>query len=179
MLGETKPSYLIDYGIQNEGSDIRAHVCVLAQTVYVYPTICGVKAMQSGKYVGRPGKQHGYDKPTSWGYLVPSMEIARCVPISVTSMIEAFDFSPEHDTSTKGAKAVALVAKLLKIGWFPLPVDPQIIEDAQMQISGTDINVDAKFRIQVKCDYTGGGVKPRCTGNLFLQTAEINPFKKI
>lgn len=178
MLGETKPDYLVSYGIQNEKSDIRVHVCVVAQIAYAYPTACGVAAMLSGKYVGKPGYQRGYDKPTSWGYLVPPNEISRCVPISIKSILHIFDFNEKDSTSVKGDKATRLVARLLQIGWFPLPVDPKIIEDTDMQISGTDINVQAGFRIQVKCDYRGG-IGQGCTGNLYLQTAEINPFKRV
>jgi len=80
-------------------------------------------------------------------------------------------------TSVKGAKAVRVVTELLRIGWFPLPVDPQIIDDVDMQIKGTDINVRASFKIQVKCDYKGG-IGPGCTGRLYLQVAENNPFNR-
>ena len=177
MLGETKPSYLFDYGIHNEGSDIRAHVCVLAGTVYVYPTVNGVRAVESGKFRGTPAKQPGYSKVTAWGYLVPPKEIARCLPISARAIIREMNFSDSDTPTAKGEKAVNVVAELLRIGWFPLPVDPKIILDADMQISGTDINVSAKFRIQVKCDYRGG-IGDGCSGNLYLQTAEINPLKR-
>lgn len=177
MLGETKPPYLVDYGIHNEGSDIRAHVCVLAGKVYVYPTIYGIQAIDSGEFVGKPGRQRGFDGPTAWGYLVPPGKIARCVPVSAEKIIASMGFSEFEDTSEKGDKAVAVVASLLRLGWFPLPVDPKIVLDADMQISGTDINVRASFRIQVKCDYKGG-VGVGCSGNLYLQTAEINPFKR-
>jgi hypothetical protein len=34
---------LVDYGIQTEESDLRAHVCVNARQVYVYPTKKGVE----------------------------------------------------------------------------------------------------------------------------------------
>lgn len=133
--------------------------------------------MQSGKYKARPGYQKGYDSPTSMGFLVPPKDIARCVPIPAKAIIDLYKFSEGDNTSAKGEKAVLVVAKLLRYGWFPLPVDPQIIEDADMQITGTDINVHAKFKIQVKCDYKGGEGSG-CTGNLFLQTAEINPFSR-
>lgn len=134
--------------------------------------------MKSGRFEGRPGKQPGWRQPTSWGFLVPPKAIERCVPVRAAAFIKEASFSQTDSTSIKGEKAVSVVANLLKIGWFPLPVDPKVIEDADMQISGTDINVCANFRIQVKCDYTGGdGIG--CTGNLFLQTAEINPFKRV
>lgn len=179
MLGETKPpSYLVDYGIQNEKSDLRAHVCVLARTVYVYPTISGVKAIESGRYRARPAKQPGCDYITAWGYLVPPDEIEGCVPVSAKNIIMGAMFRQDDSTSVKGEKAVACVAQLLRIGWFPLPVDPRIVGETDLQIHGLDIVVQAKFRIQVKCDYQGGKGMI-CTGNLYLQTAESNPFKRI
>lgn len=176
-IGEMKPDHLHDYGIQNEGSDLRAHVCVLARTVYVYPTACGVKAVESGKYKARPAKQPGYQAATAWGFLVPPDEIEHCIPVGARNLIEAAGFNKDDTTTIKGEKAVAVVARLLRIGYFPLPVDPKIVLDADMQIAGTDIVVQAKFRIQVKCDYEGGKGMI-CTGNLYLQTAEINPFKR-
>ena len=156
---------------------MRAHVCVLARIVYVYPTVCGVNAIELGSYRSVSAKQPGYDAVTAQGYLVPPNEIRRCLPIPAKDFIKAAKFDIKGSTSEKGEKAVQVVANLLRIGWFPLPVDPEIISDADMQISGTDINVQAKFRIQVKCDFMGGKGFG-CSGNLFLQTAEINPFKR-
>lgn len=177
ILGETKPDYLVNYGIQNEGSHIRAHVCVLAGKVYVYPTTEGVRALETTLQKGRTATQPGMDKPTAYGYAIPIEEIERCVPISAKGIIKTARFALDDTTSAKGAKAVKVVAELLRVGWFPLPVDPQIIEDAEMQIKGADINVRASFKIQVKCDYKGGD-GPGCTGRLYLQVAEINPFKQ-
>lgn len=177
ILGETKPDYLVDYGIMNEGSDFRAHVCVLAETVYVYPTASGVKAIQSGRYQGKPAYQPGYSKPTAWGFPVPARDIERMIPVWAKITIRELQFREDDNSTVKGNKAVAVVASLLRNGWFPLPVNPKIVTDAEMQINGLDIDVRARCRIQVKCDYRGG-VGRGCTGNLYLQTAEINPFKR-
>lgn len=179
MLGETKPSYLVSHGIQNEGSDLRAHVCVLAKTVYIFPTICGQAAISSGKYKGKPATQPGHrHKPTAWGFPVPVNDIERVVSVRVAHSIDQFNFREDDSTSIKGDKATKLVAYMLRKGIFSLPVDPEIILDSDLQIKGTDINVRAKFRIQIKCDYRGG-IGPGCTGNLYLQTDEINPFKNV
>lgn len=177
MLGETKPNYLVGYGVLNEKSDFRAHVGVLAQTVYVFPTASAVKAIQSGRYVGRPAFQTGYNGATAWGYPVPWRDIERIVPVWAKVAIESVGFHENDDTSTKGEKAVNVVAALLKAGWFPLPVTPSIIEDHDLQIAGLDISVRGNWRIQVKCDYRAGSAKG-CTGNLYLQTDEINPHKR-
>jgi hypothetical protein len=178
MLGETKPpSYLVDYGIHKEQSDMRAHVCVLAGAVYIFPTRCGVRAIESGRYVGKTATQPGHrHKATAFGYPVPVTAIDQMVSIGVARIIGQFDFREDDTTSTKGDKAVRLVAHMLRNGIFPLPVNPQIALEHELQISGTDIEVRAKYRIQVKCDYKGG-IGPGCTGNVYLQTAEINPFK--
>lgn len=178
ILGETKPDYLVEYGILNERSDYRAHVCVLAETVYVFPTRSAIKAIQSGKYDGKPAYQPGYNKPTAWGFPVPVRDLERVIPLWAKVTIQAAAFCEDDSTSVKGDKAVKVVAALLKAGWFPLPVNPKIISDAEMQITGLDIYVRAECRIQVKCDYKGG-VGRSCTGNLYLQTAEINPFKRV
>lgn len=178
ILGETKPDYLVPYGIQNERSDIRAHVCVLAQIVYVYPTVCGRKAIESKTYQGKPASQKGYDGATAWGYAVPVDDIERMVSMRVSHFIPLFGFQFDDITSVKGQKAVKLVAYMLRNGLFPLFVDPEVILDAEMQITGTDINVRSSHRIQVKCDYKGGKGRG-CTGNLYLQTDEINPFKRV
>lgn len=99
------------------------------------------------------------------------------MPVAAKNLIMAAGFRQDDSTTIKGEKAVAVVARLLQIGYFPLPVDPRVILDADLQIAGTDIIVQAKYRIQVKCDYEGGEGMI-CTGNLYLQTAEINPFKR-
>jgi hypothetical protein len=177
IVGETKPDYLVSYGVLNEKSDFRAHVGVLAQTVYVFPTVSAVEAIRSGRYKGKPATQPGYNGPTAWGYPVPWNEIERIVPVWAKVAIERVAFREDDSPSVKGEKAVRVVAALLSAGWFPLPVTPKIVEDHDLQISGLDISVKGDWRIQVKCDYKAGSGK-YCTGNIYLQTDEINPLKR-
>ena len=176
-IGNTK---LVDYGIHNEGSDIRAHVCVVAKTVYVYPTIEGVSVVQSGTYQKRTVKTGAF--VTAEGYLVPPSKIRRCLPVNVKSLFDKYAIDFTDTQSVKGKRAVDIVLHMLKIGYFPFFVATDEVKDEMLQIQGTDIYVNAKMKIQVKCDFEGGEPKKpgergdRVTGNLFLQIAECNPY---
>ena len=66
--GNTK---LVEYGIHNEGSDIRAHVCVLARRVYVFPTANALACIDAGDYPRRPvyTQINGVSTVTAEGYL--------------------------------------------------------------------------------------------------------------
>lgn len=171
MLGNTK---LIQYGILNEESDIRAHVCPLAKKVYVYPTQSGVYTVQSGSYKVVPAFQNGIK--TAEGYLVPPLHIPRIQvvepPANYWNVVGFRDFD---SLGSKGEKAVRLVKGLLINGLFPLWTQGQVITEKSLQISGTDILVSSSFKIQVKCDYKGGEGR-NTTGNLYLQISECNPF---
>ena len=174
---------LVDYGIQNEESDIRVHVCPQIRRVYVYPTNCGVEAIETNVYRRVFGYQPGWDKPTSEGYLVPPDCIKNCVELMFRELAwNALNFKEDDTTSTKGDKAVTLVKSMLKRGLLPLPTESEVIDERDMQISGTDIFVKANclkerdIRIQVKCDFKGGRKNLGGSGNLFLQVRESNPF---
>lgn len=77
-------------------------------------------------------------------------------------------------TSEKGSRAVYCVKEMLKRNLIPFAFNVDEITDRTMQISGTDILVSARYRIQIKCDWAIGE-----TGNIYLQTQECNPFKRI
>lgn len=164
------------YGIQNEQSDIRAHVSVVTKTVYVFPTQRGIEAIDTGKYPKAPAWTE--DILTAEGYLVPPDDIKnmRRVPIP-EHVLQQANFSPYDTTSEKGARAVRVVQYLLRNGLFPLWAHPTIIHDVDMQVEGLDIIVKMNTRIQVKCDYRAGDKEAGGTGNLYLQVAECNPFK--
>lgn len=182
-LGNTE---LVEYGIQNETSDLRAHVCPNAGMVYVYPTKRGLQAIDSGKYPKVNGFQPGIDTATSEGYLVPPSDIWGCMPINARWHMDRIGkvlFS--WSTTDKGLWAVNVVAELLKWGWFPLWGNSSVVEETDVQIKGIDIVITSSARVQVKCDFDGGEPKKprprgsRVTGNLFLQVAECNPFRQI
>lgn len=176
-IGNTK---LVSYGIHNEGSDIRAHVCVNARMVYVYPTSEGVRAIQQGSYRSVPVFTGRIQ--TATGYPVPPSRIHRCLPVNAKGFLDRYPIVFTDSTSEKGRKAVSVVLAMLRMGWFPFFVATEEVRDDMLQIEGTDIYVNAKMKIQVKCDFEGGEPKrlgrkgERVTGNLFLQVAECNPF---
>jgi len=112
------------------------------------------------------------------GYAVPVRDL-RCVPVNAKWLIDRQQFAATDSTSVKGRKAVDVVTSLLQIGWFPLlAVHTEDSDDYDLQVSGVDVFVAGRWRIQVKCDYKGG-IGAGCTGNLFLQTQECNPLRAI
>lgn len=177
VLGNTK---LVNYGIQNEGSDIRAHVCVNAKVVYVYPTSEGLDALKVNTYKPLPVYTNGIQ--TATGYAVPPSKIRRCIPVNVKSLFAKYPIDFSDSPTEKGRKAVQIVLDMLKVGYFPFFVAADEVTDQILQIEGTDIYVNARMKIQVKCDFEGGEPKKegakgeRVTGNLFLQIAECNPY---
>jgi len=54
----------------------------------------------------------------------------------------------------------------------------QEINERMMQISGIDVTMQDNMKIQVKMDYNGGDKRLGGTGNLYLQTAECNPYRR-
>lgn len=177
-MGNTE---LVKYGIQNEQSDIRAHVCVTVGRVYVYPTAAGIEAINTKRYRRVPVRTHvgnGRQVVTAEGFLVPPSHIRRCVSMEIPDrLMEKLAFRPEDSTTAKGEKAVKAVTWFLRHGGFPLSVHGEVIHDQDLQVDGLDIYVRLRAKIQVKCDYKGGPKEMGGTGNLFLQVAECNPFK--
>lgn len=167
---------LVKYGIEEEQSDIRAHVSVMGKCVYVYPTKSGIAAIKTGLYekrIARTGAQITAD-----GFIVPPGAIKFMHIVQIPAGIMALaDFNESDTTSQKGDKAVRVVQWLLRAGKFPLMAMPAVIQDTEMQVQGLDIIVRLKARIQVKCDWRAG-VGIGCTGNLYLQIAECNPLKR-
>jgi len=161
-------------------------VCPKAERVYVFPTERGLKAISSGRYPFVNGYQDGIKTATAGGYLVPPFDIELCVGIALRPTVwSALSWSDAKDADAlrwKGKQATALVMGMLKRGLFPIQALGTEIDDADLQIDGTDIVVKAgairqqDIIIQVKCDLPGGE-KPGGSGNLYLQTEECNPFQ--
>jgi len=173
---------LYNYGIQNEESDIRVHVCPIAKRVYVYPTACGLAAVKSGKHPKKSGYQKGFNLPTATGYLVPPFQIKRCVSIKMRDSVWAsLNFKENETTIQKGTKAERLVEGMILNGLLPIPALTKKISRKDLQIKGQDIIIPSgaitqtDIRIQVKCDFPGGEKSLGGTGNLFLQVQERNP----
>ena len=72
--------------------------------------------------------------------------------------------------SVNGRKAVRFVEIILTRGLLPLPSEPYVVNQSDIQICGTGILVRAMdIRIQVKCDYRGGCRDLGGTGHLYLR----------
>lgn len=168
---------LVKYGIQTEGSNFRAHVCVIAKALYVYRTVDGVQRASDPRFPERSARTGNII--TATGRLVPPKAIDSCMRTDIPPTILARNMIAETDSTTvKGRKATQIVASMMRDGYFPLPLDPKTIpEGDDVQFEGVDIVATADLRIQVKCDYAGGEKELGGTGNLFLQTAECNPYQ--
>jgi hypothetical protein len=142
----------------------------VAKTIYVYKTSAGIKTISTGEFSERPAYQNGIK--TASGYLVPPSRIPGIVRIKIPDSL--WNITEYDNLGTKGTKAVAIVRYAIVNGLFPIAMQAEEVSERDLQISGTDIIVSAKAHIQVKCDYKGG---EGGTGNLYLQTAECNPFK--
>lgn len=173
MAGKRGAMNLINYGIQTEESDARAHVSVSNATVYFFPTRCGMKAIQNHPEI-TPRPAYTGQTVTAMGYAVPVKEIPELKQIPIPQdVFAAAKFSESDDTSAKGNKAVFVVKEMIKRGLIPVMLKPEEVTDENMQIKGTDIVITAKCKLQVKCDWRAGK-----TGNVYLQIAERNLYGK-
>ena len=174
-LGNTQ---LVDYGIQNDESDVRMHVGVLAQKVYVFKTQDGKDSIKSHHRIV-PVFTKGIK--TATGYVVPVGEMINCDAIDIPQdiyMASQITRYPEKGAQgEKGKAAVYIAVEMLKRGLIPISLKITEVNEKTMQIKGEDVNVKANVKIQVKCDYRAGNGHHRCTENLFLQISECNPFK--
>ncbi len=172
---------LFDYGIQTERSDIRAHVSVVARRIIVFRTKLMLDLIQSRQYQCATATQPGVDGPTAKGYKVPVDDI----PDARILLFQSYPwhtFPPQTaTTSEKGKAAVVVVCESLRLGRFPLWIEATEDERENIQIKGTDIVIFARQRIQVKCDWFSGRKEwnPLCTGNVYIQTAERNPMRRV
>lgn len=176
MSANTK---LVDYGIQTEKSDWRAHVCWTVGRVFYYPTDSGVRAVESGDYRDAPAHQvfNGSLVQTASGKLVPPAEIEGCIARKIPDNLKAqFPIAKSDPPTLKGELAVEIVKAMLLCGLMPAMI-PMSEEqgDLDLQIEGVDIIVTASVRLQVKCDFEGGPLEWGGSGSLYLQTAECNP----
>lgn len=171
---------LYEHGIQTENSDIRVHVAPGTRQIFVFQTQA-VLNLDLTKYREVTAGQPGVNYKTSRGRLIPPEDIPdiRIFRDGNCPWWEVFD--EKESTSTKGKKAVAVVERMLRAGRFPLWLlyarDSARLE---VQRGGTDILLHGMWRIQVKCDFHAGrNANGEGTGNLYIETAELNPLKRI
>ncbi len=168
---------LIEHGIQTESADIRCHVAPGTKLIFVFRT-APLRDLNLESYSTGWASQPGVEYKTGKGYLVPIADIPdmRVIRTLITPWWEAF--SRDQLPQEKGNLAVDVVSRLLRVGRFPLWYDDaRDSEDVGVQRGGTDIVLREKW-IQVKCDYDAGPKADGGTGNIFLQTAEVNPFRR-
>jgi hypothetical protein len=145
----------------------------------VFKTENAIRAIHANKerLFERVAYQPGVSIPTAKGWCVPIQWIDDVRALPCKSWPQWEGFCKELSTSDKGARAVDIVLALIERGRFPFWVKTSESKDRDIQISGTDIVVDMKTNIQVKCDFDCGPKDIQgCTGNVYLQTAEINPL---
>lgn len=170
-------SGLFEYGIHTEASDVRAHVSVVNQTIYVFPTANGVRAIENHQPPLRPAYQDGVTGRTAEGWLTRIEWIADLRRLRFGSWGLWQELRESLPTTEKGRLAVQCVVDAMRLGRFPFWLDAQEDERENVQVKGTDIVVFCRKRIQVKCDYRCGD-PPAGTGNVFLQRAERNPLRR-
>lgn len=170
-------SDLFEYGIHTEASDVRAHVSVVARTIYAFPTESGRVAVASGRYPLRDAGQKGVVGRTARGWIVPISDLSNLRRIKFPTWAEWGQFRDTLSTSAKGVLAVRCVIEMMRTGRFPFWLNAAEDDRQNIQVSGTDVVVFCRKKVQVKCDYRAGE-KPVGTGNLFLQKSERNPLKR-
>ena len=170
---------LVEWGILKEDSDYRIHVCISSARVYVFRTSRGKQVVDDAKLGKRKYNLLSIrtgEIITAQGYTVPCDDLLpQHYPIP-DDLFENYAISKFEPTSVKGAKATRIVSEMIGRGIILLPVKVREVDDMKAQISGIDLSVNSNVKIQVKCDFLGGHKQYRGTGNLFLQTAECNPW---
>lgn len=170
------------YGILQEKSDVRAHLGIAAQRLYVFQTkpLADIIQQYPHRWQWATAGQQGVSGTTGGGYKVPWNEIPDIRVIALPFPFLAWPSKRQWDysTSEKGEWAVRATQLALSAGIFPLWLkNVDECQDKSLQILGTDIIVNAKCHIQTKCDWWCGGPKEvGCTGNIFIQTHECNPY---
>ena len=188
---QTKPPggnrTMVRYGIREEGSHFRVHVCYPIMRMYVFSTDKGRGALMRAEREGlRRMTVLTGDIPTAYGYAIPISWIE-----GISDVLIPLDLWKRYPierkimvTSQMGQLAAYIVYESLLRNLVPLPVQPNHADTKALQIEGTDILINAILKLQVKCDMPGGDSRycdlngRAATGNLFIQTDECNPYKR-
>lgn len=175
---DTGNRQLIEYGIQTENSDYRAHVGYKTQHIFVFPTKNGLKEVVKFNNIGKRTVSIDGKTITAKGYPISISSIEGMQSIFIPQDIyKKYTIYPDMATTIKGQLAVQIVFEMLKRTLISLPINVDIKNNKAIQIKGTDIVINSKLKIQVKCDFNAGDKKHGGTGNVFLQTDECNPYK--
>lgn len=168
---------LYQYGINEEQSDIRAHVSLPGRRITVYRTADMVALIASKTYREVSATQPGVSRETARGLLVPLNDIMpQCVLHSEAFPWDRYDHCA-MDLAQRGDMAVVVVRASILANKFPLWVCGHVNGDKELDIEGTDLIVIARRRIQVKYDARAYPSSNGGSGNLFVQTHECNPLR--
>lgn len=162
---------LVDYGIKNEGSLARVHVCFQVRQMYSFSTAAAIGAMEGCKK--RLAFQEGI--VTAEGHLVRPRDIPGCRQTAIPDVLMEHDPGTNGELGNKGSAAMAVVIRAIRWGILPLPLVCKEIVSIREQRNGGDIRFETGV-VQVKCDYRGGPKTLGGTGHLYIQVAESNPF---
>jgi len=171
---------LLAHGIQNDESDFRVHVCVKARAFYVYSTRA-IKLMELSRYREAEASQKVPGTKdvvvTAKGRLVRWRDIPGCREFRIPPhYLTEYPISIDTDHEQKRIASEAMVKKAIEERLFVLKTHITYVRDISAQIKGYDLRIYT--HVQVKCDFPGGNKDYGGTGNLFIQTAESNPFKR-
>jgi hypothetical protein len=159
------------YGIYTEKADYKAHVSFSNKTVYVFKPKDAIAAIKMHpEILSKKAYQNGVEYATAKGVPMPISYIFNLKIVEFFEWKEWHLFNEDLSTSKKGAVAVKCVAALLKAGKFPFAINAKEEGRPMCQLRGVDIIAIGELTIQVKCDAKAG-----ITGNLYLQTHELNP----
>lgn len=169
---------LINYGIFEEESDYRIHVCPVVKRAYCYPTIPMKEMLRFNASVLQKRTARQGKLVTAEGFIVPIQMIPELQEIQIPELLLVrHRFFEDDSTTKKGQKAVQISKALLEQGLVQIAVSVEEINDIELQIKGgdTQVIVNSGVIFQIKCDKNGGSKKHGGTGNLFIQTHECNP----
>jgi hypothetical protein len=168
---------MVSYGIQDDTSDLRFHVCVNAKHVYWFEPRHGNEAIETYKdelpqvpvFTGAIQTATGFLMPPD---LIKSIRWAK-IPDDI---FNSAHFDLRDNQSTKGRKAESLVRSMIQAGLISLVMDTAVYSEKETQVAGLDVVVKMAEDLQVKCDWKGGHKEFGGSGNLFLQDKECNPL---
>lgn len=171
---------MVEYGIQTEASDYRLHVCFCTGLLYLFPRFSALEMIESDLYPKAFARQPGVDYATGQGYLLPCdpLVFPDLVEIEIpTDIMQEVDCRLEDSLVVRGQKAERVVRMMFERKLVQTHLDLNLGSTNQKaQIEGIDF-ITRSLKHQVKCDFKGGPRERGGTGNLFIQTAELNPFK--
>jgi len=166
---------LIKYGIEDEESDYRIHICYLEGYGYLFARENAIWQIKHFGYDYVPVfslLKDGSRCISAKGYKVPPMDIDKCQRIKIPDNIsEKNHIWLKDSTTVKGMQAEKIARSMYERGLIIVRTD---LNEANVseQIKGKDF-ISRSYALQVKCDYKGG---LDGTGFLYIQVEECNPY---